>query len=100
RHAQSHTHPPPAAIEGRKSEVIDANAGKACLFALRVFIGAEEKRLVLLDGAADRETGLHTRVRLLHGFEDARVRINLSGKCVTRLKRFVAKIAERVSVKF
>ena len=45
-----------SAIKRRKTKIVYANAGESCFFSLRVFIGAEEKSLVFLQRATDRES--------------------------------------------
>ncbi len=98
RHQQA-IQPTASAIKWRKPKIAYANAGKSCFFTLGVFVGAEEKRLVPLQRAADRQSRLNAGERLFHWLKDARRRINRSGKCVSRLKRLVAKEAERIAVK-
>ena len=82
------------------AEVIDADAGEARFFTLGIFVGGEIEGLVFLERAAESKSALRAGIRLFNGIEGASYRIDLAGKGIARLERFIPEIAEGVAVRF
>ncbi len=81
------------------AEIVNADAGESGLFALRVFVRPKKESLVFFERAAKSESALRARVRLLDGIQRSSYRIDLAGKRVACLERFIAQKAENVTVK-